>query len=917
VRLVRIALRSFRGVHDREVRLAEHGVTVLEGDNEVGKTSTVLALDLLIDQLDSSAKSVVRACEPAGVDAGPEVEAEIVTGAYHFIYRKRWRRQKLTELTVHAPRREQLTGREAHTRVLEMLDETMDRDLWKALRVEQHTPLGQADLGGHAALSRALDRAAAGSDDPGSDDPGSDDPGSDAGDSADDLVERAEREAHRYRTTHERSTGELRTAEQRVEAARAGRERASAAVAAVEADVAERDRLDARLRGLAGERGAHHAAVSALEEQWAATESRRAEVDTARQQADLTAERLAGATARRRARDAAIGNVEAAARTVADAEAAAAEHERRHAGLREHRDARRADRDSARSASVAASAAARDADAALAEDHDRGELADLTDRLARVHDAETGLRAEEHALAAVRLTDAEVDRLEALALDVVRAEAAQDAGAAVLDVSGSGVGTAVEVEIDGERVRLDGARTIAVSRTVSLRVPGVIDVRVRPGHDAHALADAAVAAADARTAACSDAGVADAAEARRVRQEAREATLRRDEHRAVLVRELAGRDADAMRATRATLADRLGDRAGGSAVVLATARDRSAAARAGADAASRTAELADAAWRAADDAVRAGDTDAALLAKALADARHTLDRESADLAAARDRITDAALTADEAGLRTRARTAAAEHERLAAALAEDDPESLEHRVAAARRADERLGVETADYERTRAETTGRLQLAGSEGRHDALAAADGELSAAEADHAAVARRARAASLLARTLHRHRDEVRRAYVAPFRREVERLARIVFGPSLALEVDERLHIVARTLEGVTVAFDELSAGAKEQLGLCARLACAALVDPADGVPVVIDDALGHCDPDRLARLGAVFTAATSTAGHQILVLTCTPERYRGVGAARVVRLQASPTPPAAPVRSVAPTHPPAADDLIEAG
>ena len=122
-------------------------------------------------------------------------------------------------------------------------------------------------------------------------------------------------------------------------------------------------------------------------------------------------------------------------------------------------------------------------------------------------------------------------------------------------------------------------------------------------------------------------------------------------------------------------------------------------------------------------------------------------------------------------------------------------------------------------------------------------------------------------------------MRQAYVAPFRREVERLARIVFGPSLALEVDPGLRIVARTLNGVTVPFEALSSGAKEQLGLCARLAVAALVDAQDGVPVMIDDALGHSDPARLERLAAVFTAATTGAPTRS---SCSPAALRATAA-----------------------------------
>ncbi|MFC5065976.1 ATP-binding protein, partial [Actinomycetospora atypica] len=269
----------------------------------------------------------------------------------------------------------------------------------------------------------------------------------------------------------------------------------------------------------------------------------------------------------------------------------------------------------------------------------------------------------------------------------------------------------------------------------------------------------------------------------------------------------------------------------------------------------------------------------------------------AELRDARAEQPDDALATAATDALARARRSEADHEQRAAVLAADDPSTVEALYATAKRAVEALSHRAADVERRRAEVTGRLQVAGGEGRHDRLVLARTELAAAEREHAAVTRRAAAAVRLHTTLARRRDEVRRAYVAPFRREVERLARIVFGPSLTLEVDPALRIVSRTLAGVTVAFDALSTGAKEQLGLCARLAVAALVDAEDGVPVLIDDALGHSDPARLERLAAVFGAATAGTSHQVVVLTCTPARYRGIGAARTVTLNPSYPPPEA--------------------
>jgi uncharacterized protein YhaN len=148
------------------------------------------------------------------------------------------------------------------------------------------------------------------------------------------------------------------------------------------------------------------------------------------------------------------------------------------------------------------------------------------------------------------------------------------------------------------------------------------------------------------------------------------------------------------------------------------------------------------------------------------------------------------------------------------------------------------------------------------------------------------RRAGAAQLLQSVMTRHRDEARLRYVEPFRTEVERLGRIVFGADFEVEIDGDLRILNRTLDGCTVPFDSLSGGAKEQLGIVARLASAALVAGEDGVPVVIDDALGFSDPDRLARMGEVFDAVGGDG--QVIVLTCSPERYAGIADARHLEL-----------------------------
>ena len=55
---------------------------------------------------------------------------------------------------------------------------------------------------------------------------------------------------------------------------------------------------------------------------------------------------------------------------------------------------------------------------------------------------------------------------------------------------------------------------------------------------------------------------------------------------------------------------------------------------------------------------------------------------------------------------------------------------------------------------------------------------------------------------------------------------------------------------------------------------------------GAPVLLDDALGHSDPQRLAGLGRALALAGRRC--QILVLTCDPARYRHVEGARLIEL-----------------------------
>ena len=155
--LHRLRLTNFRGVEDREITFPDQGVVVVHGPNEIGKSSMLEALDLLLTYRDRSNHRDVKQVKPAHSDVGAQVEAEITTGPYRFVYRKRFHKKHGTELDIAEPKREHLTGDEAHERVSAMMEQTLDMKLWDAQRVLQSASTSAVNLSGCDALVRTAD----------------------------------------------------------------------------------------------------------------------------------------------------------------------------------------------------------------------------------------------------------------------------------------------------------------------------------------------------------------------------------------------------------------------------------------------------------------------------------------------------------------------------------------------------------------------------------------------------------------------------------------------------------------------------------------------------------------------------------------------------------------------------------------
>lgn len=873
MRIHRIHLQHVAGVEDRELRFGD-GVTVVVGPNEAGKSTVPTALRLLLEEKDRYDNADIRAVRPVHTDADPTIELECTTGDYHLTYRKVFgatAKRRETTLTIHPPTPASLTGDAAHDRMLEILDETVDEELWSALRVQQRHDVGQADLAASGALAAALDAAGEGRSalvEDGS------------------LVERVEQAAAEFWTATGRPRSPLQDADAAVEGARTALSDARARLDEVRDATRRHDRLVEQV------------------EQWRAALPRlRTRVkETTEALDEVTAQRATLADARARveaatatatsARDAVadrtmlVARVERLDETADDAEEdlarardAAERAEDAVADAREVRDEARAELDSTRNRLRAAEADVR----LLRHEADLAQLDARIEQAAQLHERREDAKA--------RLDDrapsaAVIRRLESLEEEVRTAAAVLQADLPRVAVDGP---ADTVVEVDGEAVSLDGGLQRTIDGELVLRV-GEVAITVAPGSSATELADRHADARHTLRAALDEAGVDDVAAARERRQAAQDANrdLRQTDDEWTRLTAVDGLDGlraslDRTRDTVARLRDeRPEDRPLPDDV--AAAEQLVAAVEGEVD--QRRAELAtaDAALETANGTLAGARTRVAELGAKLESLREQAQEATTTLAEAREAASDDELQQAVAAATTAVADAEAACRDAAAALDELDDDTIraDAEAAAARLESTQRQLHEADVER--AQVWGTIEASASAGLGEQVPQLEAALADAEARRDALRHRADALLLLRDTLHRHRDAARARYQAPLKEEVERLGRVVFGSDFTVELDDELRIVRRTMDGRTLELGQLSGGAQEQLAIITRLAAASLVDRTDGVPLILDDALGYADPTRTDRVNTLLADVGTRS--QVIVLTCDPDRFTGVRDARVV-------------------------------
>ncbi len=876
MRFIRLRVANYRGVTISEVKFAPTGITLVQGPNEAGKTSLGEAIRLLFDFPDSSKHRTVEAIKPVHLDEGPEIELQAESGPYAFTYFKRFHRKPETKLTITQPKPENHTGREAHERAEAILRETLDIDLWKALTIQQGDAIDQPALANQTSLSVALDKVAG---------------GRPADPREEGLFDRTREEYARYYTERGAERKEIAESRKAQTNAQAEFNSIEQAIRNLEQDIDRAAALKRELEQLRRKEGelaeavaSHTASLREIEALESTLSAARLKLETVRKTEEM-------ARRDREARQGLIDAVAKAAKAHSDAEESSvmslsalnqAEEE-----LKKALAAFNAADVKKKEADVVAALRRADFDYFNSKLH----LEQLRERKERIDQARCNAAQAEEVLTWNRVDNGVLKAIQDAERAFLTASAQLETGAPSVLLCGL---AECLLSIDDSEIRLDRGevRTISVANRSRLTIPGTLDIEIAAGSSTEGLSRKVEEARRDLDNACAAAGVANPDEAQKALEERREASRHMESKGQVEKDNLRDLTYEQLERKLHSLQKGVPDYLVKRAPEPAICADLDSAKKEWVNSESAQREV-NSKWEAAREAL-----DAARSVREGLNTKHQEKRVQLDLLAknlkyaqedlekTRKGVPDDAL---ELNLAETVRTVAAEDANVGSAEASLKAKNPERVRALAETA--KGSLQTTRTRRTAAQTEltevqTRLKIHGEEGLHEKLHMAQIHLERVSHENQSLFRRVAVAKLLFESMRDERDKARRAYVAPLKEKIEGLGRLVFDETLQVDVNENLQIATRTSKGITVSFESLSGGTKEQLSLIFRLACSMIVAKDGGTPLILDDALGYTDPERLRLMGAVLAKAAKEC--QIVIFSCVPDRYSNIGAATIVAI-----------------------------
>lgn len=817
MKFIRLRVANYRGIVAAEVEFGPTGITLMQGPNEAGKTSLGEAIRFLFEYLDSSKHRNIEAIKPVHRDEGPEIELQAESGPYAFTYLKRFLKKPETKLTVTKPKPENHTGREAHERAEAILGETLDIDLWRALMIQQGDAIHQPVLTKQTSLSAALDKAAG---------------GRPADPQEEGLFDKVREQYLRYyydRGVERKELAESRKAQTHAESEFALIEQAIRDLdqdmdraAALQRELGQLKKQEEELTKAATVHVASLEEIGALENALTAArlklESAQKSVQVARRDKD-----------ERQGRMDAVGK---AAKAQGDIEESCV---RSHSALNQAeaklKEAQQAfdESDRKRKGSDILAALRRiDFDYYNNKQH----LDQLRERKERIDRARQNAAQAEQVLTRNKVDSRALKSIQDAERGLLTANAQLQTGAPSVLLRGL---ANCRLFVDDAEVNLGKGevRTISVADRSRLTIPGALDVEITAGSSADGLSRKVEDARRALDHVCAKAGVSSPDEARTGFEERREATrhveskveVEKDNLRDLTYEELHKKLLGHQQAVPGYLANRVADPA------ICPDLDSAKKERASAEALQQETVRQ---WESARESLDAARSVRDGLNTKHQELRVQLDLLSTDLNQARETLErtrkSVADDALEAALANAVRSAASEDTSVRDAetsLEAKNPERVrilaETAKGSLRTTQNRRNA--AQTELTEVQT--RLKIHGEEGLHEKLHVTQAGLERLVADNDSLFRRASSAKCLFETMREERDKARRAYVVPLKEKIEHLGRLVFDESFQVDISEELRIASRTLKGVTVPFDSLSGGTREQLSLIFRSACSMIV------------------------------------------------------------------------------------------
>ena len=217
------------------------------------------------------------------------------------------------------------------------------------------------------------------------------------------------------------------------------------------------------------------------------------------------------------------------------------------------------------------------------------------------------------------------------------------------------------------------------------------------------------------------------------------------------------------------------------------------------------------------------------------------------------------------------------------------PETLEADLDRYQRAIEKTRGAISAAEQQKAGARSLLIRDGSADPAETLALAEAACEAARRHRGHVERKANAIRKLAEMFAAEQRQLAHQFTSPLADKVSGYLRQLFGSEASVGIvltEGRFEKPVLSRSGTAFDFDTLSGGTREQVAAAFRLAMAEILaaDHDGSLPIVFDDAFTHSDPERVRTLQRMLDLAARR-GLQVILLTCDPSAYSGLGAATV--------------------------------